>query len=288
MAFSKRVGGVFALFLSATIFAFVSLCVKLASRYYSGFFISASRFVIGIGLCAAVLLWRYRGVKIRKPAMVALRGIFGAASMIASYAAISYTGPGRAALLGNTYPLFVALFGALFFKEKLQTRTLISIGVCTLGALLVMRDGSGAALSGDLLALGSSVLAGLAVNCVRRASSAGENPFVLYLSPCIFGLPMIAVAPWPASSGGFIAILLLVFVGAGSFAAQAFMSIGYRSVPAGRGSVVFYWETALTVLLGFLFGGEHPTLRFGAGLVVILAGLWLNRDRAAKNRARIS
>lgn len=280
----KPIGGELALFASATIFAFVTLSVKLASRYYSGYFISGTRFLVGTLLCLGIILWGRRKAGPR-PAIVAkkaivLRGLFGAASMIASYAAIALAGPGRATLLGNTYPLFVALFGALLFKEGLKARNLISLIVCTGGAILVVRDGSGSALEGDLLAIGSALLAGLAVNFVRRASHAGASPFVLYLSPCLFGLPLLALAPLPASSGGPLALACLLFVGIGSFVAQAFMAVGYRSVPAGRGSVIFYWETALTVLLGLLVAGETINLRFLLGLGVILAGLWINRDKA--------
>jgi drug/metabolite transporter (DMT)-like permease len=57
------------------------------------------------------------------------------------------------------------------------------------------------------------------------------------------------------------------------------MALGYASVPAGRGSVVFYFETALTVLLGAFFAGEKFNLRFGLGLVLILGGLALNHLR---------
>lgn len=287
MPLRKRVAGMAALFLAATNFALVILLVKLASRHFSGLFVSGVRFATGALLCGAVLLFRRGDARLRNPKMVLLRGLFGAASMVASFAAVSLTGPGRAALLGNTYPLFVALFGALFFKERLEARSLLSLAVCTAGALLVMRDGSGAALLGDLLALANALLAGMAVNYVRRASAAGDNPFVLYLAPCLFGLPLLAFAPLPSGPPPASAILLLALVGLGSFSAQVLMSIGYRSVPAGRGSVVFYWETALTVLLGFLFGGESPNPRFLAGLCAILAGLWLNggRPRGAKAAA---
>ncbi len=276
----RKPGGILALFLSATVFAFVSLSVKLASASFAGYFISGARFVIGIVLCLAVLAWRHRGMRVKNLRFVVFRGLAGGASMIASYAAISLTGPGRATLLGNTYPLFVALFGTLFFQERPKARTFVSIAVCTAGAALVMKDGSDASLPGDLLALASAVLAGIAVNFVRKASSAGESPFVLYLSPCLFGLPILAFAPAPAAPVGIAALAFLLFVGVGSFTAQALMSVGYRSVPAGRGSVVFYWETALTVLLGFIFGGEHPNPRFLLGLLIILGGLWLSRDKS--------
>jgi drug/metabolite transporter (DMT)-like permease len=198
--------------------------------------------------------------------------------MASTYAAIALTGPGRAALLSNIYPVFVPVFAALFFKERFNPKTLASLVVCSLGAVLVMRDGSGAALGGDLLALLSAVFAGVAVNFVRVASKT-ENPIIVYLSPCLFGLPILAFAPMPHAAVGAVAILLLLGVGVGAFFAQALMSQGYKSVPAGRGSVVFYWETALTVVLGFLLAGEHFNLRFAGGLALILAGLWWNRER---------
>ena len=279
-------GGYAALYSAAVFFAFSSLAVKLASRYYSGMFISAVRFAVGTALCVLVLAARYRSLKPVRPGLVALRGLFGALSMAMTYVAISMTGPGRAALLSNTYPLFVALFGSAFFGEKPSARVFLCVAICTGGAVLVMRDGSGASLAGDLVAIGSAVFAGIGVNLVRRGTKT-ENPFMLYLSPCLLGLPLFAVAPGAHAAGTAWAVplLLLLGVGVGAFLAQAFMAIGYRSVPAGKGSVVFYLETALTVLLGALFAGESFNLRFGLGLALILGGLALNHVPAQGREA---
>lgn len=284
MELKTTLKGEVSLFAAATIFAFVSLSVKFAAGYYSGLFVSASRFAIGALLCLGFLA-------LRKPAFdraylkdVLLRGLFSSLSMIATYIAIGLTGPGRATLLSNTYPLFVSIFGALLFGEALRGRLALSLAMCTAGAFLVMRDGSGASLSGDLLALAGSVLAGLSVNFVRRASSGGVDPFILYLAPCVFGLPLFAAAPLPGGSGGVPGLLLLAAVGGGAFFAQTLMARGYRTVSAGRGSLVFYWETALTILLGALFAGESLNLRFGVGFALILLGLWMNKPASPRPR----
>jgi len=282
-------GGYGALYSAAFLFALTSLLVKLASRHYSGIFVSAARFAVGAVLCSAVLALGYRSLRPARPGLVALRGLFGSVSMAMTYAAISLTGPGRAALLSNVYPLFVAVFGALFFGEKVRPRVFACIAICSSGAALVMRDGSGASLAGDALAIGSAVFAGVAVNFVRRATQA-DNPFMLYLSPCLFGLPLFAFVPAGsaaagAASGGFVGLGLLVGVGIVAFLAQAFMAYGYRTVQAGKGSVVFYLETALAVLLGALFAGERFNLRFAAGLALILGGLALNHARFRSPRA---
>jgi drug/metabolite transporter (DMT)-like permease len=171
----------------------------------------------------------------------------------------------------------VTIFGALFFGEKPGKRVWGSLALCVAGAVLVVRDGSGSDMMGDIIAIGSSLFAGIAVNYVRRASTRGVDPFLLYLSPALFGLPILFFAPIPTAFPGFLPLLFLVGVGVGAFGAQALMAWGYRSVSASKGSVTFFLETGLTVLLGALFVGETLSLRFVLGLALIFAGLWYNR-----------
>lgn len=281
-----RVRAYASLYLSATVFALTSVMVKFASAYYSGLFISSVRFALGTILCLSTLFLRYGGIRITNWRYLALRGGVGVVAMVLGYVAIGMTGPGRATLLINTYPLFVVIFGALAFGETFRLRDLASIALCVAGAAMVVRDGSRAPMLGDLLALVSAVFSGLAVNAVRKLAPT-ENPFTIYLAPCVFGLVLFLVAPVPADplSGGIVGLLLLLGVGAFSFLGQALMAYGYKEVSAGSGSIVFYWETALTIALGVLLAGERMNLAFFAGLALILAGLRLNQIRSIKRRA---
>ena len=273
-----------ALLIAATCFSLTSLCVKFASRHYAGLFVSVSRFVIGIVLCLSVIAIRKPRFERSTLALIIPRGILGVISMAATYIAISLTGPGRATLLSNTYPVFVGISGALFFREKMSPRVLVSLAFCTIGAVFVVGDKSGASLAGDLVAILGSVTAGISVNLVRKASVAGVDAFVLYLAPCVFGLSLFAVAPLPSGPGTPAGLLLLLGVGAGAFLAQALMTFGYKTVPANKGSISFYWETALTVALGAIFAGERLNLLFLVGLCFILIGLWVNRSPAQGRR----
>ncbi len=284
MRIASRFKGMPALYAAAVLFAFTSVFVKLASRSFAGTFVSASRFAIGVVLCLAFVIPRRRGLGGARFTDWLFRGVFGALSMAATYAAISLTGPGRATLLTNLYPLFVVLFGAVLFGERPGLRIVAPLALAIAGAVLVVRDGSGASLPGDALALAGAVLAGLAVNFVRRASRSGCDPIFLYLSPSLLGLPLFFVAPMPVEAPTVTAFLFLFAVGIGAFLAQFLMTTGYRSVPAGQGSIVFFAETGLTVLLGTLLAGERFTLRFLAGLVLIVLGLWLNRPKTSLSR----
>lgn len=270
--------GMLSLYSAAILFAVASVFVKIAATAYGGPFVSSVRFLIGVVLCLVTLGIRRTSLRPKNGFAVIMRGISGALSMIMSYAAISLTGPGRATLLGNLYPLFVPLFARLFFGERFQRSTIPSLLLCTVGAVAVVGDGSGVSFWGDLLALGGAIVAAVAVNFVRRAS-ATDDPVLIYLSPSVIGLAMFAVARPPAAFPGIVPTLALVAVGFIAFAAQLLMTRGYRTVQAGRGSLVFFSETALTVLLGLLVAGERFNLRFAAGFVLILVGLWWNAPR---------
>jgi drug/metabolite transporter (DMT)-like permease len=282
MAMNAESRGEPALYISVLIFSFVNLFVKFAGSYFSGFFVSGVRFAIGAVLAFIVVFMRKSWPQKAQLPDIILRGLFGALAMIATYLAIAIAGPGRATLLSNTYPLFVALFGVLLFKERATWRLAACLGLSLAGAVLVMRDGSSLNPLGDIVALAGAVLAGISVNYLRRASSRGVDPFVIYLAPCLFGLPVLAFSSFPESPPGAAAVAFLLAVGIGAFIAQALMTYGYRTVSASRGSVFFFAETGITVLLGALFAGEKVTVRFGIGLLLIFAGVWLNRGEAAR------
>lgn len=282
---TPRIGelkGFAALYSAAALFAATSVFVKLASRSFPGLFVSAARFALGAVLSVTFVLVRGKALGGARFRDWFFRGFFGALSMAATYAAISLTGPGRATLLTNIYPLFVVIFGALFFGERPGLRIFGSLALAIAGAVLVVRDGSGASFLGDALALVGAVLAGIAVNFVRRASREGCDPFFLYLSPSLLGLPLFLVARAPAVPASPVDIAFLVAVGVGAFFAQFLMTTGYRTVPAGQGSVAFFAETGLTVVLGALLAGERFTARFAAGLVLIVAALWFNGRKQPK------
>jgi len=278
--------GYLALLAAALLFALTTTLVKLASGSSSTFFISALRFLVGALAALAVLASLRRGVRVTNRRDWLLRGLYGAASMTLLYVSIAMTGGGRASMLGNTYPVFVALFGRLFFGERQSGSAPAALALCTAGSVLVLNDGSGYSILGDALAILSSVFAGLAINHLKRARLT-EDPFTLYLSPCLFGLPVAALLsigkPVDASAGS---LALVAGLGLLVFGAQVLMTWGYKYVSAARGSRIFYLETVFAVGMGALIG-ERLTAAFFFGAALIISGLWID-GRPGRGRARVA
>jgi drug/metabolite transporter (DMT)-like permease len=97
-----------------------------------------------------LIFWLEKGFKIHDWKSWVLRGVFGSCSMVTCYWAIQITSSGRAVLLSNTYPLFVALYGFLFFHEKISWNRLAALVICFSGILLVFYDNAHSAQDGHL------------------------------------------------------------------------------------------------------------------------------------------
>lgn len=263
---------------AALLFATTTTLVRLASNTLSGYFISMMRFAVGAVLSVGWLWFSRRGLHIVNKRDWLLRGLYGSLSMTLSYIAISKTSGGRATMLSNTYPIFVALFGRLFFGQKLLPTAIPALVLCTAGSVIILNDGSGYALAGDAMALLSAVFAGLAVNHLKRARGT-DDPVSLYLSPCIFGLPVVASLAWTTRgmpvTANPAAIAMAAGLGVIVFGAQILMTWGYKYVNAASGSRIFYLEIVFAVFLGALIG-ERLKPAFFAGAAVIFAGLSLD------------
>ncbi len=262
------------LIISAFLFAVTSILVKFISSVFSGMFISLIRFIVGIILGYIVLKSQKIPIKINDTGSWILRGIFGAIGMITMYVGISLTSSGRATMLSNTYPVFVAFFGGLFFKEKVKFISFISLFLCVFGAVFIFWDNSNYSKLGDIIALISGISGGMAINYLRRGVKF-DNPIIIYLSTCIFGLILIplTIKEWKLINLSNIIFLLLIALTA--FMAQITMTWGYKYVSATKGSILSYTGIPMTLILSHLFVKEIFKKNFFIGIILISLGLIL-------------
>lgn len=278
----KQRRGELAIFLACLFYTSTTISVRLLAANFSGLFISLFRFCIGIVLVAVTIIALKESFRIHQLKYWALRGIFGAAAMTLFYLCIQTTSSGRATLLAGTYPFFVALFGALFFKERLRGNSMLALVLCVAGLVLIFHDHSRYSLLGNAMGLCSGILSGFAVHFIKKARE-GNHPMNVYLSACLFGLPLcvssapeaLHITPW--SLGLLLIMAVCTFIG------QILASYGFKYTTATRGSIIGLAEIPLTIFCS-LFLGEEMRPRFVAGTIVILAGLLVNQTVYTRKR----
>jgi drug/metabolite transporter (DMT)-like permease len=281
---NKQTSSYWILYIASLLLALNAVVVKIAARTFSGPFISSVRFLLGIVFVSASLLVFKQGFRIHNKKSWMWRGIWGAASMIAYYLAIQLTSSGRATLLLNTYPLFVAILGFLLFKEKIMKYTIVSLIFCTAGVLFVLHDGSDYNIWGDLIALGGGIAAGFAVQFVKKSRET-DNSLIIYLSPCLFGLSILPLTFREFGRIDLHGFFLLFSVALLSFLAQSLSAYGYKAISASKGSVIFFVQTALAIVFS-IFIDEKLSSRFLVGLGLIVVGLIINNFKNIKSACK--
>lgn len=113
------------------------------------------RYMLGMPLLAAMLVWRSEGLLLKKGEVfpVAALGVVMAISSLALYESYSYMNPGVASTLLFMYPVLTSLIMSAFFHEKFRPVTGVCLAVMAAGLYLLTRTSGGALLSGKGFAL---------------------------------------------------------------------------------------------------------------------------------------
>ncbi len=268
--------GVYFMIASSVFFSLSAVLVKLVSSYFNSYFVSVSRFVIGIVLGIAILFFTKISFKVNDKKSWMIRGIAGSVSMILFYLAIEMTSSARATLMNNLYVIFVALFGFLFFKERIRIVNIFSIVLCLAGVTIIFYDGSKYSLLGDAIGILSGLIMGIAIHYTKR-SSEKEHPILVYMSACLFGLIFTPLSSVYKPNPGMMLVIIILAIGVSSFLAQWFMTSGYSKISTIKGSLISYLKIPFTVILSAMFG-DQITLKFYIGTIILIIGLLVESE----------
>jgi drug/metabolite transporter (DMT)-like permease len=261
-------------------FAFSAFFVKLSSYAADGWFASLARFVIGGAIGLACLAALRRPLRVKRFSMWAGRGFFGAVSMVLYYISIDLGSAGRASLLNNTYPIFVALIGLFARKRRARPATLAGIVLSMGGVAMVFWDGAGLSPLADACGLASGILASVSLLFNKKASET-EDPIVIYLGVCLVGTLACSFSAPQAASLDLPAAAFLGAMALTAFLGQVSITKGLRELSAEEGSLISYLKIPIAILISWAFLGERLSARFLAGTGWIVLGLLLDRFKPA-------
>ena len=229
---------------------------------------------------ATVIYLRSRGNLFEVVKAAGLPGCIAGLALVGAYSGgiygIQSTSVANAMLLFASAPFMAAILGWIFLREKVRKATWVAILFAILGIGIMVQDKTqgGAALLGNLAALGSAFGFAVFTVALRWGRSGDMLPavflsgiFAIFItsSICLFsGLPFqISVNDTSISMG------MGVFqVGAG----LVLYTLGSKTLPAAELTLLSLAEVLLGPLWVYLFLNEVATLNtFFGGLVLLLA-----------------
>jgi drug/metabolite transporter (DMT)-like permease len=203
---------------------------------------------------------------------------------------LQYTTASNTGWIIGTAPIFMAVLGLIFFKEKVTLIQLAGILIAMFGLLLLIGKGNVLNIDlienkGDLLVLGSAFTWGV-YSMVNKKISLSYPPLmtILYL----FLMMLIIILPFNLNSEtlnsvinlsliGWISILFLGLFCSG--VAYVIWARALRDMDSAKVGAFLYFEPFVTVLAAWFFLSEVITLIMIFSGLLITAGVFIvNKD----------
>ena len=225
--------------------------------------------------------------------LLGLTGVF--AYNVFFFKGLQYIEAGRASLIIANNPVFIALFSALFFREKLPPQKIIGIGVSVFGAVIVISRGHPALLFTSGMGLGEILIFGCVASWVT---------FSLIGKTVMGSLSPVASIFW-SSSVGTAALLVpacieglltdwrfyvpvdwlsLFYLGIfGTVLGFVWYYEGIRAIGPTKAALFINFVPISAILLAWVILDEPVTLSLLVGAVLVSIGVYLtNTAKAAK------
>ncbi|MDF2890244.1 MAG: putative rane protein [Clostridia bacterium] len=218
-------------------------------------------------------------------------------SMGALQLSISLGKASTAAILISSNPIFVMLFSAVILKEKATFDKIACIVLGMVGISLIIYKGN---TGGDtavslILALLASFTFGLYTVLGKLKSEGVSSISMISISSILgslFYIPVLLYYKLPLFYIPQTSILKVAYLGVflSGIAYITYME-ALKLLSASKGSMVFFLKPVLASTLAVIFLGESLSLKTAAGMLLVLAGIFINFVRIntkTKNSAEAS
>lgn len=241
------------------------------------------RYVWAVLLMAVIMaVGKKRFALSRRESLVCLLlGVMFMFSSVFLFLSFNYMDAGLASTILFSYPIMVAVIMAVFFREKITLRVLLSLVLAVSGVVLLSRGEGAANLIGVTLVLASSLTYAVYIVAINKLDVRIPSiTMAFYVSVvALFSLLVagflgfegglmtptsLSAALWSGWLGLFPTVLALVFI-----------NISIKLVGSTPAAIMGAIEPMTAVAIGCLVFGEAFSLKLLSGMLLILGAVML-------------
>lgn len=281
--------GIFLMLSAITVFTLMSAFIKAADRVPAG----EAMFFRSIMAMPIVLIWLVThggiaaGIKTTSVRNHAVRGIVGSCAMGLGFAGLKYLPLPEVTAIRFVTPILMVVLAALILGERFRFVRIAAVMLGFAGVIIIVAPrlsvglGSTEAL-GVLLTLGSACLAAFAQVFVKGMAGKESTTAIVFWFSATSTLLSLVTIPfgwvWP---NGY-ELTLLIGAGIVGGLGQVLLTSSYRFAEAGVLAPFTYVSILWSVLIGYVWFSEVPTLGMlvGAALVICAGVIIVLRERA--------
>ena len=250
--------------------------------------IISMRMILAISLLLVIALIQKRDftIHLKSHGYIFILALIAVFHLWIQVTGLKFTTASNTGWIIGTAPIFMAILGLVFFKEKLNFTKISGIVVATFGLLLLVGKGDLANIDliqnkGDLLVLSSAFTWGI-YSMVNKKISLDYSPLmtILYL----FIMMAVIIVPFTLdessinsvvnlSGVGWISILFLGLLCSG--VSYVIWAYALREMESAKVGAYLYFEPFVTVIAAWILLRENITLLMILSGLIITAGVFL-------------
>ncbi len=271
-------------------FAYMDAGIKYLTAHYNAPLVVAVRYIVHLGLMAAVAapVVRHHLVRTQRTGLVLLRG--GCLVLISLLVALAlqHMPVAETTAIAFLAPILVVLLAGPLLGERIGWLGWTAVVGGLAGVLLIVRTGAGLPWLGVVLALGS-VGASVVYQMLSRTLARTESALAMLFYTALIGAIAFGILlPWTlhGERPTPLAIGLFGVVGALSGLGHYLFTLAYREAQASLLAPLNYVQLLWAGLLGWMVFGHVPDAISTLGIVIVAASGVLVAVSARLGRAR--
>jgi drug/metabolite transporter (DMT)-like permease len=219
--------------------------------------------------------------------LIALGGFFLGLDLVVWNWAIHLSSVSNATLLGNAAPIWVALAGWLFFRERFTLAFLAGLALAIAGIALLLGGSFSLSIEhavGDILGVVAGALWGAYIMTIGRLRGRVPIATIMFWGSLV-SCPVLLVAAlllgeelWPSSGAGWLDLLGLALVC--QVAGQSMVAWALAHLPSSFASVALLVNPVSATILAWAILREPAGPQQILGGIIVLTGILLARGRS--------
>lgn len=208
--------------------------------------------------------------------LLVMRGLTGALALVLNFYLIQQIPLAAASTINYLAPIFTIIIGIFYVREKVSFLQFVFFAISFSGILVVQGFDTRVSIFHLLVGISSSMLMGVAYNCVRKLTSTEHSLVIMYYFPLLC-LPMSIVGMmfgWHTPEG--LEWLYLFMVGLMGQLAQYFLTWAFQTAEIATVSIASYSNFIFSIAFGFVIFSETYNLMIYLGMLLVVVGIILN------------